>query len=113
MHHFLDINFMKNYSIYLLLDIIFRNGSVKRLTREKVDFSEIALLLNKAILDGLIIDSKERLELTENGKVLLDQLAKKYKKTNKEDWIDKDFASQITKIDKNSIFLPRQNELTF
>ena len=35
------------------------------------------------------------------------------KKTNKNEWIEKDLKSQVKRIDKNFIFLPRQNELTF
>lgn len=35
------------------------------------------------------------------------------KKIKKEEWIKKDVESQIPKLDKKTVFVPRQNELTF
>ncbi len=35
------------------------------------------------------------------------------KKTSTEEWIKKDLKSKIPKLDKNTIFVPRKNELTF
>jgi len=37
----------------------------------------------------------------------------KIKKIKKEDWIKKDSKSKIQKLDSKTIFVPRQNELTF
>ncbi len=104
---------MNENNFYLLLDVIFRNGSVKRLTRSGVDFNEIAIQTNQAISEGLVINSKNRIVLTGKGIDVLKKLELKYKKTNKEEWIGRQLKSQIAKIDKNSIFLPRQSELTF
>lgn len=104
---------MNENNLYLLLDVIFRNGSVKRLTRKGVDFNEIVIQTNQAISDGLIKDSEERILLTEKGIDFLKILEEKYRKINKNEWIEKDFKSQIEKKDKSFIFVPRQNELTF
>ena len=104
---------MKENNLYLLLDVIARNGSAKRLIREGVDFSEIAEETSNSIINGLLEYTEERITLTEKGISLLKDLERKFKKTNKEEWIERDFDSQITKIDKNTIFLPRQSELTF
>lgn len=104
---------MNNKHLYILLDIIFRNGSVKRLTRDGVDYNEIPYQIEKAVNDKLISYSEEKIILTDKGVQLLKELDKIYKRTNKEDWIEKDEKNQVAKIDKNSIFVPRQNELTF
>lgn len=104
---------MDENKLYLLLNVIFRNSSVKKLTRRGITFSEIAELTNKAIQEELVINSKEKIVLTIKGKKILKKLEIKYKKTNKDEWIEKDLKNKISKIDKNSLFLPRQNELTF
>lgn len=104
---------MKENNLFILLDVIHRNGSVKRLTRNGIDFNQIAIETNQAIIDGLVTNNEKRIVLTEKGIELLRTLETKYKKTNKNEWIEKDLKSQIPRIDKNTIFVPRQNELTF
>mgnify|MGYP000190324201 CR=1 FL=1 len=104
---------MKENNLFILLDVIHRNGSVKRLTRNGIDFNQIAVETNQAIIDGLVTNNEKRIVLTDKGIELLRILETKYKKTNKNEWIEKDLKSQIPRIDKNTIFVPRQNELTF
>ncbi len=104
---------MDDNKLYLLLDVIFRNGSVKKLTRQGISYNEIAEQTNKAIQSELVINKNNRIVLTEKGMEILKQLEKRYKRTNKEEWIERDLKYKIQKIDKNSLFLPRQNELTF
>lgn len=104
---------MKENNLFILLDVIHRNGSVKRLTRNGIDFNQIAVETNQAIIDGLVTNNEKRIVLTDKGIELLRNLETKYKKTNKNEWIEKDLKSQIPRIDKNTIFVPRQNELTF
>lgn len=106
---------MNENNLYTLLDVIFRNGSVKRLTRNGIDFSEIAVSTNQAIVDGLVANSENRIILTEKGIQILKELEEKHKKTNKKEWIEKDEKNRLDKnrIEKNFIFVPRQNELTF
>ncbi|MBL0139154.1 MAG: hypothetical protein IPP86_11580 [Bacteroidetes bacterium] len=104
---------MNENSLYILLDVIFRNGSVKRLVRNGIDFSEIAVQTNKAILNGLVTNSYSRIILTDKGIELLRTLEDTYKKTNKKEWIEKDEKVVLIKRKKSFIFVPRQNELTF
>lgn len=35
------------------------------------------------------------------------------KKIKKEEWIKKDLKSKIPKLNRKTVFVPRQNELTF
>lgn len=104
---------MTEEKLYIFLDIIFRNGSVKRLSREGVDYNEIAKQTQKAIENGLIEYNNERVILTSLGITRLKELESQYIKTNKNEWIEKDLKNQISRIEKNFIFVPRQNELTF
>ena len=104
---------MEQENLYILLDIVFRNGSIKRLARKGIDYNEISAQTQLAIKNGLIAYSEQKIELTENGIELYKQLEINYKRTNQKEWIEKDLKSKVRQIDKNSIFLPRQNELTF
>lgn len=106
---------MNENNLYILLDVIFRNGSVKRLTRNGIDFIEIAVKTNQAIVDGLVVNSENRIILTEKGIQILKELEEKYKKTNKKEWIEKDKKNRLDKNrrEKNFIFVPKQDELTF
>ncbi len=104
---------MEENQLYLLLDVINRNGSVKKLTRQGISFDKIAEMTSSAISSGVLSYADEKIKLTYKGQKILNQLEINYRKTNKEEWIEKDVNSQIPKLDKNSIFLPRQSELTF
>jgi hypothetical protein len=106
---------MEKENLYILLDVIFRNGSLKRLARKGVDYNEIANQTQIAIKNELVSYDKERVILTLKGLELLKQLEITYKKTNKSEWIEKDEKNRLDKNrrEKNFIFIPRQNELTF
>lgn len=106
---------MEKENLYILLDVIFRNGSIKRLARKGVDYNEIANQTQIAIKNELVSFDKERVILTPKGLELLKQLEITYKKTTKSEWIEKDEKNRLDKNrrEKNFIFVPRQNELTF
>lgn len=106
---------MEKENLYILLDVIFRNGSLKRLARKGVDYIEIANQTQIAIKNDLVSYDKERVILTPKGLELLKQLEITYKKTTKSEWIEKDEKNRLGKNrrEKNFIFVPRQNELTF
>jgi len=104
---------MKEKHIYMLLKIIKQNGDINNLIREGLSFSKIADLTNEIIVAGLVIQSEERIELSPKGLERMQELEVTYKKTNKEEWIEKDIKSMIPKLDKDFIYLPDQNELTF
>ncbi len=104
---------MNEKHLYKLLKIINNNGSINNLRREGVSFSKIAELTNKAISAGLVILYNNKIELSKKGLEKIQKLEVLYKKTNKEEWIEKDIKSIIPKLDKDLIYLPDQNELTF
>ncbi|EKB47367.1 hypothetical protein [Cecembia lonarensis] len=106
---------MEKENLYILLDVIFRNGSLKRLARKGVDYNEIANQTQIAIKNELVSYDSQRVTLTPKGLELLKQLEITYKKTTKSEWIEKDEKNRLSKNrrEKNFIFVPRQNELTF
>lgn len=104
---------MKDRKLVTLLHIIQSNGNVKRLLREGMSFKELTQLINVAIGKGFLTYENEKVALTKSGVELLTLELDILKNQNKDEWIKKDFKNQIPKLDKNSIFLPRQDELTF
>lgn len=106
---------MNESNIYILLKVIFRNGSVKSLTRLKIDLDANGFKVNQAIAEGLVQSSENSIILTERGLQLLTELKEKYKNTKKDEWIEKDEKNRLVKNrrEKDFIFVPRLNELTF
>ncbi len=104
---------MEDQNLYILLDIISKNGSMRRLARQGINYNEIAYQTQASIKRGLILYKDEKITLTEIGIEYHKRLEKLYKRTKKEEWIEKDKKSRIDKRDKDFIFVPRQNELTF
>ena len=93
--------------------MIKNNGDIKRLVREGISYQKIAELTNEAILKKLVTYNNDNIELSELGNSKFEEIKNNYKKTNKEEWIEKDKKNQIARIEKNNIFVPSQNELSF
>jgi predicted transcriptional regulator len=104
---------MKENNLSILLHIIKSNGNINKLIREGVSFKEVTSLTNDAIEQEYLTYENEKIFVTDKGVEFLSKTSEITKKLNKEEWIEKDFKSQVEQIDKNFIFLPRQNELTF
>lgn len=104
---------MNEKEIYLLLNAIKKNTDIKRLVREGLSYTSIAKLTKEAIYQDYVKYKDEKISLSDKGEQYYEQIKDNYKRTNKDEWIEKDFDSQVKTIDKNSIFLPKQNELTF
>jgi hypothetical protein len=104
---------VKEKHLYTLLNVINNNSNIKVLIREGLSIKMISELISQAIKDGYIIHTLEKIKLSEEGLVRLKELEINFKKTKKDEWIEKDLKNIVQKIDKNSIFVPNQNELTF
>lgn len=102
---------MNDSSLFLLLNITKNNGSVKIMTNNGLNFRKISELLDYALNNGLIIMKEERFSLTEEGESTLSKLSKMYKKIKKEEWVNKETDSMISKFDPDFIFLPDQHDL--
>ncbi len=74
---------------------------------------EMGLERKGLVEEELIEYNDQKIVLTETGIELLENKKSVIKRKEKENWIEKEIRSKITKLDKNSIFLPNQNELHF
>ncbi|RPH50022.1 MAG: hypothetical protein EHM85_11920 [Desulfobacteraceae bacterium] len=104
---------MNEKHLYTLLRVIYKNANINILIREGLSFSKIAELTNEAIIAEFVIQANDKIELSQKGLEKMQELGVKFKKINKEEWIEKDLKSKIPKLDKNFIYLPDQNKLTF
>lgn len=104
---------MKERQITTLLHIINSKGNVKLLIREGLTFKKITELMEECVSQDYLTYENESIILTGKGIEFLENSLNTLKKTNKNEWIEKDVKNQIAKKDKSFIFVPRQNELTF
>ena len=104
---------MNEKLLHTLLSVIKNNGDIKKLRRNKITYADIANLIEKAIQLNYLITTNTAIEITETGLLRLLELDKHYKLIDKSKWIDKESRSIITKLEKDFIYLPNQNELTF
>lgn len=104
---------MNEKHLYILLKVIKNNTNVLQLVREGLSFSKIADLMSSSIKDGYIERDDNKVFLSEEGLNKFKALDSIFKKTNKKEWIKEDSKHKIPKLDKNSLFLPSQNELSF
>ncbi|MFI8606697.1 hypothetical protein ACIGCP_19695 [Cellulophaga baltica] len=104
---------MNEKHLYILLNIVKNNGDIRRLTREGIGFKEIAELSNEAIKNKFLLYQDKSISISELGQKTIKNLDAKFKTIDKSKWIEKEKSSRITKMDKDFIFLPNQNELHF
>ena len=97
----------------LLLSIIHNNGSVKKLIREGFTYKGISELLEVLVDEDLIIYENDKISLTKEGQRFLDDKSQLIKKQDKNLWIEPKNDSKISSIEKDFIFLPKQDELHF
>ena len=111
-HLFLDIKVNEKH-LYILLNVVKNNGDIKRLTREGLNFREIAELSNQAIKDNLITYKESSVCISQLGLETIERLGERFKILDKDKWIDKEKKSRIPKLSKDFIFLPSQNDINF
>lgn len=104
---------MNENHIFILLSIVKNNGDIKRLIRLGLSFQAIAELTEIAINRNLLNYMDENISITKNGYELMEKLEKKFKQTDKEKWIDPENESRVSKLEKNDVFLPKQDDLWF
>ena len=104
---------MIDKNIIILLHIINTKGNIKRLLRENLKYKDISELIEQAVKNKLVLYKDEKISLTKKGLKFLKTGEELIKKTNKDEWIEKESKSQISKLEKDFIFLPNQNALDF
>ncbi|GAC1303673.1 MAG: hypothetical protein NVSMB24_10000 [Mucilaginibacter sp.] len=104
---------MNEDNLYLLLDIIKKNGNVKKLIHNGLSYKAIAELTTWAITNEYLLIDKNEIFLSQKGTTELTRLSTLFKKNNKEEWIVPEIESKIKPIEKDFIYLPNRNELSF
>ena len=106
---------MKDYNKlrFFVLNIVKNNASIKIMIYEGFNYRDVATEYANILEENLVIEEKQGFVLTAEGECQYEKLSKFYAKKNKKQWIEKDLKNKIEQIDKKTIFLPLQNELTF
>lgn len=104
---------MNEKYLFTLLSIIKNNGDVKRLLRAGLDYKEISEITSQAISEGFIIYESDNVSLSKKGEEIFRELESKLKITDKNKWIEPKNDSRIPVLEKDFIFLPKQDELHF
>ncbi len=100
---------MDNSTKLYLLKILKFNGDIEPLYELNYTYTQIVDLINQEIKEGNAKHENGVLCITQQG----DDLIKTLSKENENNLIEPEIQSKITKIEKNFIFLPSQDELTF
>lgn len=104
---------MNEKLMYMLLSIVKKDGDVRQLLKEDIDYKEIGDLINKALELKFLAFQDEKIILTSTGNKKLAKDWINFKSTNKKDWILPDTKNKISKIGKYDIYLPDESELAF
>lgn len=96
-----------------LLKIVKFNGNLTPLLKRGYEYSQIFQLLDELIAEGLLEKNNNRIAITDIGLREIDKLNKHLERRDSSSWIEPESASRISKINKNDVFLPAQDELSF
>ena len=96
-----------------LLKIIDNNGNIEPLSELGYEYSQIVNFIKHEINENNAAYNNGELILTLQGKSLIVSLEKEKKKKGSNTWIEQEIQSKISILDKNDVFLPNQNDLSF
>lgn len=97
----------------LLLRVIHEDGDIKLLRHHNISFREIGEMVETSVEEGLLTNSDDIISLTDQGKDFLEGNIGIIKERDKSKWIELDRKNKIRKIDRDEVFLPAQNALSF
>jgi len=104
---------MDQKKIFQVLDVIHRNGAIRKLIHIGYNYSQVANVLEYLTENKLVYENEARIILTDTGIELYNGLSAEHKQTDKDSWIKIDEKNKIEPIEENTIFIPDQNELEF
>lgn len=96
----------------LLLKIIKFNGDISPLIQLGYEYAQVTSLIKIEIEEKNAHYLNGTLFLTEKGNSLISKLISS-RPPGSNSWIEPEYASKISKIDKDFIFLPNRKELSF
>ena len=78
-----------------------------------MSFRQITELIEQNINEGYLDNSQDKIQITVLGAEYLRQNEHLIKERDKSKWIELDHKNKIKKIQKDDVFLPAQNALSF
>ena len=112
--HFIEIVLTKQMKIDLqLLDIVDKDGNIRKLKQVGLSYREIGDLIEKNIAVGYLNGDSDLISLTEKGKDFLEENRHSLKEVDKSKWIEPDYKNKIEKIDPDDVFLPSRKSFSF
>jgi len=97
----------------LLLKLVKFNGNISPLIKMGYQYTQVIDFFNILAEEGKLEKHENKLKITESGIQEINDLSKKLNRSNSGVWIEPAIESKIPQFDKNDIFLPDQNELSF
>jgi predicted methyltransferase len=97
----------------LLFKILKNNGNIAELTEYGYQYSQIFSLIKELITDGFVKKETNQILLTSKGLEEIEKLNQNLGRKGTNQWIEPENKSKISKIEKDFVFLPNQNELHF
>ena len=97
----------------LLLKLVKHNGNIQPIIKMGFEYSQIAEFLIELVTEGMLVRVKNKYELTEAGNFEIGALNKELNRFNAAQWIEPANEFKIPKFDKNDVFLPDQDDLSF
>ncbi|WP_448103964.1 hypothetical protein [Pedobacter panaciterrae] len=96
-----------------LLHIINSDGDIKKLRHSGLTYRQIAELIDANVTNGNLDGNDDIVTITQQGKDLLQVNKGEIKERDKSKWIEIDFKNKMQQIDKEDVFLPRKNDMSF
>lgn len=96
-----------------LLQIISSDGDIKKLRHFGLSYRQIAELIDSNVESGNLNGEEDHISLTVKGAKLLQARIGELKEREKSKWIGLDIKNKVQQFDKEDVFLPRKNDLSF
>jgi hypothetical protein len=113
LHHLKRDNTMQEEVKLLLLKLVKSNGNLQPIIDLGYEYSQIINFLNFLTEEKSLIKEKNKVTITEFGLNEIQRLNKKFNRYNSAQWIEPKTESRISPIEKDFIYLPNRNELSF
>lgn len=97
----------------LLLKLVKHNGNISSLIKSGYHYSQIIDFLGQLIEEGKLEKTESGIVITDPGDLEIEILNKKLQRKDSSVWIEPDIGHKISSIDKNEVFLPSKDEISF
>lgn len=104
---------MKKITKLLILKLIKNDGNISLVLKQGYEYNQILGFIKELIEEKYFVLHGKKLQITNKGLKEIETLNSEFQRKGIERWIEPESNSKISKLSKNDIFLPKQNELFF